>query len=74
MPRNIAIQLTLKARDLLSRIVRKSSDSLKQLEEQTQSLKSRLKTLQQQSRLISTFKAQATTVQSVGRAYQGAKL
>ena len=50
--RNSAIQLTLKARDLLSRIVSKSSDSLKQLEEQTQSLKSRLKTLQQQSRLI----------------------
>ncbi|WP_281648966.1 tape measure protein, partial [Parendozoicomonas sp. Alg238-R29] len=74
MSRRSFIQLTLKARDLLSRIVRKSSDSLKQLEDQTQSLKSRLKTLEQQSRLISTFKAQATTVQSVSRAYREARL
>ena len=71
--RNSAIQLTLKARDLLSRIVKKSSDSLESLEAQTQSLKSRLKTLEQQSRLISAFKAQATTVQSVNRAYREAK-
>ena len=70
---NTAIQLTLKARDLLSRIVRKSSDSLKQLESQTQTLKSRLKTLEQQSRLLSAFKAQASTVQTVSRAYREAK-
>ena len=68
-----AIQLTLKVRDLLSRIVRKSSESLEQLESQAKGLKSRLKTLEQQSRLHNTFKTQASTVQSVSRAYREAR-
>ncbi len=71
--RNSAIQLTLKARDLLSRIVRKSGDALEQLEEQAKGLKSRFKTLEQQSRLLASFKSQASTVQQVGRAYRVAK-
>ena len=71
--RNSAIQLTLKARDLLSRIVRKSGDALEQLEEQAKGLKSRFKTLEQQSRLLASFKSQASTVQHVGRAYRVAK-
>ncbi|WP_196220804.1 hypothetical protein, partial [Sansalvadorimonas verongulae] len=49
-------------------------DSLESLDKQAQSLKSRLKTLEQQSRLLSSFKAQAATVQSVGRSYREAKL
>ncbi len=71
--RNAAIQLTLKARDLLSRVVKKSSESLEQLEKQGQSLKNRLKSLEQQSKLLASFKKQATTVQSVSRAYREAR-
>ncbi|MCL6270724.1 tape measure protein [Sansalvadorimonas sp. 2012CJ34-2] len=72
--RDSAIRLTLKARDLLSRIVSKSSESLEQLESQAKGLKTRLKTLEQQSRLLSSFKAQASSVQSVSRAYREARL
>ena len=72
--RDSAIRLTLKARDLLSRVVRKSSESLEQLESQAKGLKTRLKTLEQQSRLLASFKAQVSTVQSVNRAYREAKL
>ena len=71
--RNTAIQLTLKARDLLSRVVKKSGDSLAALEQQGQSLKTRLKTLEQQSRLLASFKKQATSVQTVSRAYREAR-
>ncbi len=71
--KNTATQLTLKARDFLSRIIRKSGDALEQQEEQAKGLKSRFKTLEQQSRLLASFKSQASTVQQVGRAYRDAK-
>ncbi|WP_263080682.1 tape measure protein [Endozoicomonas sp. Mp262] len=68
-----AIRLVLKARDALSRPVSQSASSLEKLREEARQLKTRLSDLQQQDKLLSSFKAQTQAVRDAGKAYREAE-
>ncbi len=71
--RDSAIRLTLKARDLLSGVIRKSADSLGELDARARDLKTELKALERQDRLLTAFRKQVTTVRDSNRAYREAQ-
>ncbi|MBO9484751.1 hypothetical protein, partial [Salinisphaera sp. G21_0] len=54
-----AIRLILKAKDLLSRDVKKSSASLDAFRQEANKLKGQLEELENQNKLLSSFKKQA---------------
>ncbi len=68
-----AIHLVLKAKDLLSKDVKKSSASLDAFKEETKKLKDQLKGLENQQNLLVSFKKQAKATQDAGRAFRGAE-
>ncbi len=68
-----ALRLVLKARDTLSRPVKQSAASLDSLRSTAQSLKSQLTELEQQQRLLSSFKKQTSAVREAGRAFREAE-
>ncbi len=69
-----ALRLVLKARDTLSRPVKQSAVSLDSLRSSAQSLKSRLTELEQQQRLLSSFKKQTSAVREAGWAFREAEM
>ncbi|MTI11652.1 hypothetical protein, partial [Sansalvadorimonas verongulae] len=88
MARNQVLNIVIRARDLAKgtlqkvgtqlRDVGRNADTTKgsfnRLDKESEALKTRLKTLEQQSRLLTAFKSQSEAVQKAGRAYREAKL
>ena len=58
-----AIRLVLKAKDLLSKDVKKSSAALDAFKEEAKQLKDQLKGLENQQNLLASFKKQAKACQ-----------
>ncbi len=69
-----AIQLTLKAKDLLSGVVRQSSASLSELDKKASELKAELKSLSSQDKLIRSFRSQVTATREYLRDFNEAKI
>ncbi|WP_257296251.1 tape measure protein [Endozoicomonas sp. YOMI1] len=68
-----AIRLILKAKDLLSRDVKKSSASLDAFRQEANKLKGQLEELENENKLLSSFKKQTKTTHDAGRAFREAE-
>ncbi|WP_419833485.1 tape measure protein [Endozoicomonas atrinae] len=68
-----AIRLVLKAKDLLSKDVKKSADSLDVLKAEAKELKDKLSTLENQSALLTAFQKQTKAVRNAGNAFREAE-
>ncbi|WP_422445446.1 tape measure protein [Endozoicomonas sp. ALB091] len=68
-----AIRLILKAKDLLSKDVNKSSASLDAFRQEANKLKGQLEELENQNKLLSSFKKQAKTTHDASRAFREAE-
>ena len=68
-----AIRLILKAKDLLSRDVKKSSASLDAFRQEANKLKDQLEELENQNKLLSSFKQQAKATHDAGRSFREAE-
>ncbi|MBO9496994.1 tape measure protein, partial [Thalassotalea sp. G20_0] len=68
-----AIRLILKAKDLLSKDVKKSSASLDAFRQEANKLKGQLEELENQNKLLSSFKKQAKATHDAGRAFREAE-